>query len=126
MNIGIINATVLGAKETQIALNFGAISVLSPSPIGYAILRADGTIWNFSAAKWDTLPSSGLVDGNHYQRLSSFATRGPLLQQQYAAIPAAVFTANGVWFATFALNSDGSIASQVDDYPMIPGISQGL
>jgi len=109
-----------GTCELTLTLSFGAISVLSPTPIGYSILRADGTIYNFSSGTWEILPRTGQPTGNQVRALARFATSGPLANQQYAAVPASVFSYSGVWFATFQLNADGSIASQVDDYPCIP------
>jgi hypothetical protein len=119
MNAGRMNGfKVNGAAE--LTLNFGALSVLSASPIGYSILRADGTIYNFATGCWEALPSTGSPTVNQVQALARFATAGPLSNQQYAAVPAPVFSYPGIWLATFQLNADGSIATQADDYPCIP------
>jgi hypothetical protein len=99
---------------------FGAICVLSTAPVGYSILRADGTIYDFARSCWETLPPSGLPTGTQMQALSRFAASGPLANQQYAAVPASVFSCSGIWFATFQINNSGSIVCQLDDYPCIP------
>jgi hypothetical protein len=119
MNSGRINSfRVNGATEPT--LTFGALSVLSDSPVGYSILRADGTIYNFNMSCWEFLPATGSPTANQLRTLRRFATAGPLSKQQYAAVPVPVFNYSGIWLATFQLNPDGSILSQVDDYPCIP------
>jgi hypothetical protein len=104
----------------ELTLNFGAISVLSSDPLGYSILRADGTIYNFSTGAWESLSPTGQPTGDQVRALSRFAKSGPLANQQYGAVPASVFSNSGVWFATFQLNANGSIVCQVDDYPCLP------
>src|SRR6516164_3189367 len=100
MNNGNVNGFALNGA-CGITLNFGAISVLSTAPIGYSVLRADGSIYNFATAAWESLPSTGQPTPNQVRALSRFATAGPLANQQFAAVPADVFTYSGIWFATF-------------------------
>ena len=99
------------------------LSVLSATPVGYSVLRADGTIYNFGSGAWEALPPSGVPTAQQVRALTSYAASGPLANQQYALVPSPVFSYSGIWLATFQLNSDGSIASQTDDYPCIAGLS---
>jgi hypothetical protein len=102
--------------------DFGALSVLGTTPAGYSVLRADGTIYNFVTASWESLASTGQPTANQVRALAKFATAGPLVNQQYASVPSAIYTYSGIWFAIYQLNADGSIASQVDDYPCFPEV----
>ena len=98
------------------------LSVLSATPVGYSVLRADGTVYNFGSGAWEALPPSGVPTAQQVRALTSYAAAGPLANQQYALVPSPVFSYSGIWLATFQLNSDGSIASQADDYPCIPEV----
>jgi hypothetical protein len=103
--------------------NLAVLSVLSAGPVGYSVLRVDGSIYDFAAAAWAALPASGTPSASQVRALAPYAASGPLANQQYAAVPAAVFASPGVWLTTFQLNPDGTVASQLDDYPCIPGVS---
>jgi hypothetical protein len=120
MNTGKINAFRVNGS-VDVSLNFGALNAISSDPLGYSCLRADGTIYNFNTGCWEPLnPSTGVPTTNQYRALSSFSANGPLSNQRYARIPDAVFSFCGIWFAVYKLNSDGSIAAQVDDYSCFP------
>src|SRR5262249_46074805 len=77
----------------------------------------------FAAGAWAALPASGTPTAGQVRALAPYAAAGPLANQQYAAVPAAVFASPGVWLATFQLNADGTGASRLDDYPCGPGPS---
>ena len=85
--------------------------------------RADGTIYNFGSGAWEVLPGSGVPTAQQVRALTRYAASCPLANQRYAAVPAPVFLYSGTWLATFQLNGDGTIASQADDCPHIPGLS---
>ena len=119
MNTGRVNA--FRVNGSVIPPPFGAIAGISTSRLGYSCLRADGTIYNFRSGSWERVnPSTGIPTSDQYQALTSFSAAGPLSNQQYAQVPDALFTFCGIWFALYQLNADGSIASQVDNYPCFP------
>ena len=99
----------------------GVLSVLSATPVG-SVPAPDGTIYNFGSGAWEALPSTGVPTAQQVRALTRYAASGPLASQQYALVPSPVFSNSGIWLSTFQLNSDGTIASQADDYPCIPEI----
>src|SRR5947199_390090 len=102
------NAGFFKGLWIEMSTNFGAISVLGATPRGYAVLRADGSVYNFGSGAWEVLPWTGVPTAQQVRALTRYAASGPLANQRYAAVPAPVFLYSGTWLATFQLNGDGT------------------
>src|SRR5262249_43801802 len=93
--------------------NSGVLGVLGGAPVGYSALGVDGSVYDFAGGAWAALPASGTPTAGQVRALAPYAAAGPLANQQYAAVPAAVFASPGVWLATFQLTAQ-SLAYVLD------------
>src|SRR5262249_31167983 len=96
MNTARINSLLVNGAHRP-TLGVGSLNICDTIRRGSWVLGVAGSVYDFAAGAWEALPASGTPTAGQVRALAPYAAAGPLANQQYAAVPAAVFASPGVW-----------------------------